>query len=101
VIGRASALIALLMATLSAVASAASSLAAEQARSSIGQACAEQEHRGKKVLLVVPDATRMCHALAVFSFVTHEGGRLGEVVVEPSICERTLNVESAPRAPCG
>ncbi len=48
------------MATLSAVAPTGSYLAAEQARSLIAQACPASDYRGKKVLLVVPDATRTC-----------------------------------------
>ncbi len=48
------------MRTLSDVSPRGSSLTAERTRALIAEACPVEEYRGKRVLLVVPDATRTC-----------------------------------------
>ena len=48
------------MSTLSQIASPGSYVSAEQARELIAQACPAKDYKDKKVLLIVPDATRTC-----------------------------------------
>jgi nickel-dependent lactate racemase len=48
------------MSTFFQVAPEGSYLTADQARALIAQACPAQDYQGKKVLLIVPDATRTC-----------------------------------------
>ena len=48
------------MSTLSLTAPDGTFLTSEQARALIAQACPAKDYRGKKVLLIVPDATRTC-----------------------------------------
>ncbi len=88
------------MRTLSAVAPRGGYLAAEQARSLIAQACPAQDYRGKKVLLVVPDATRTCPLGLLFEGLFEQiGGSTANLDVmialgthqplsEAAICER-------------
>src|SRR5262245_322821 len=46
--------------TLSLTASSGTYLSAAQSRELIAQACPTKDYKGKKVLLIVPDATRTC-----------------------------------------
>src|SRR5260221_9944647 len=48
------------MSTLSQIASPGAYLSAAQARELIAQACPAKDYKDKKVLLIVPDATRTC-----------------------------------------
>src|SRR5260221_14769248 len=48
------------MSTLSQIASPGAYLSAAQARELIAQACPAKDYKDKRVLLIVPDATRTC-----------------------------------------
>ena len=54
------------MKSIHALAPAGASLTAEQVAGAIGEACGAQDWRGKKVLLIVPDATRTAPVGQVF-----------------------------------
>jgi lactate racemase len=55
------------MSTLSQTAPAGQHLAAEQARALIAEACPPKDYRDRKVLLIVPDATRTCPLGMIFA----------------------------------
>jgi lactate racemase len=55
------------MSTLSQTAPAGQHLTAEQARALIAEACPPKDYRDRKVLLIVPDATRTCPLGMIFS----------------------------------
>ena len=54
------------MTTLSSIASEGSPVTAEQVASLVAQACPAKDYHGKKVLLIVPDATRTAPVGMVF-----------------------------------
>ncbi len=86
--------------TLSAKASAGGSVTAEQAREVIGKACPVKEYQGRKVLLIVPDATRTAPIGLIFKELFNQIGdataaldvmiALGthQPMSEVAICER-------------
>src|SRR6187402_1687192 len=88
------------MRTLSAVAASGSFLSADQARALVAQACSAQDYRGKRVLLIVPDATRTCPLGLLFAALFEQIGEAStsfDVMValgthqpmsEAAICER-------------
>jgi nickel-dependent lactate racemase len=88
------------MRTLSDVSPRGSYLPPDRARALIAQACPPQDYRGKKVLLVVPDATRTCPLGLLFEGLFEQIGgvtahfdvmiALGthQPMSEAAICER-------------
>jgi lactate racemase len=62
------------MSTLSRVAPEGSFLNDEQTRALIAEACTAQDYRGKKVLLIVPDATRTCPLGLLFAALFEQIG---------------------------
>lgn len=88
------------MSTLSATAPAGTHLSVEDARALIAQACPAKDYRDKKVLLVVPDATRTCPLGILFAGLFDQIGgatRAFDVIIalgthqpmsEEAICER-------------
>ena len=87
-------------ATLSATAPAGTYLTAEQARALIAQACPAKDYRDKRILLIVPDATRTCPLGILFAGLFDQIGgatknfdvmiALGthQPMSEEAICER-------------
>src|SRR3954470_23421015 len=88
------------MFTLSATAPAGSHLSAAEARALIAQACPAKDYRDKRVLLIVPDATRTCPLGILFTGLFDQIGaatRAFDVMIalgthqpmnEEAICER-------------
>src|SRR5580765_2642854 len=88
------------MSTLSLTASPGTSLNATQARERIAQACPAKDYKDKKVLLIVPDATRTCPLGILFAGLFDQIGAatkhfdvmiaLGthQPMSEEAICER-------------
>ncbi len=88
------------MSTLSHTAPHGTYLSAEQARTLIAQACPAKDYKDKKVLLIVPDATRTCPLGMLFSGLFDQIGAATEhfdVMIalgthqpmsEEAICER-------------
>jgi nickel-dependent lactate racemase len=96
------------MSTLSLVAPLGSYLAADQARALVAQACPAAHYQGKKVLLIVPDATRTCPLGLLFASLFEQiGGAVQHFDVmialgthqplsEEAICQR-LEISSEQR----
>src|SRR5476651_433758 len=96
------------MSTLSQIAAPGSYLSAAQARALIAQACPAKDYKDKKVLLIVPDATRTCPLGMLFAGLFDQiGGATKHFVVmialgthqpmsEEAICER-LDISLAER----
>jgi lactate racemase len=96
------------MSTLSLVAPLGSYLAADQARALVAQACPAEHYQGKKVLLIVPDATRTCPLGLLFASLFEQiGGAVQHFDVmialgthqpmsEEAICQR-LEISSEQR----
>src|SRR5438067_13483484 len=96
------------MTALSHIAPEGTNLSATQAREFIAKACPPDEYRGKKVLLIVPDATRTCPLDVLFAGVFDQiGGGTAALDVmialgthqpmsEEAMCER-LGVTPAER----
>ena len=96
------------MPTFSDISPRGSSLSAERTRALIAEACPAQDYRGKRVLLVVPDATRTCPLGLLFDGLFEQIGRVTasfDVMIalgthqpmsEAAICER-LEISSAAR----
>ncbi len=88
------------MSTLSLTASAGAFLSSEQARTLIAEACPAKEYRDKKILLIVPDATRTCPLGMLFARLFDQVGavtRALDVMIalgthqpmsEEAICQR-------------
>src|SRR3954466_16148813 len=88
------------MPTLSDVSPRGSHLATDRVRSLIARACPAQDYRGKRVLLIVPDATRTCPLGLLFGELFEQLGSVTEnfdVLIalgthqpmsEAAICER-------------
>ena len=86
--------------TLSQTAPAGTHLTDEQVRDLVAQACPAKDYKGKKVLLIVPDATRTCPLGLLFTAVFEQIGAataafdvmiaLGthQPMSEEAICER-------------
>ncbi len=94
--------------TLSVTASGGAYVTAQQTAALVAEACPAQDYRGKKVLLIVPDATRTAPVGLVFKAIF---GQIGEVtqaldvmialgthqpMAEEAICER-LEISMAER----
>ena len=62
------------MTALSHIAPEGTNLSATQARAFVAKACPPEEFRGKKVLLIVPDATRTCPLDVLFAGVFDQIG---------------------------
>jgi nickel-dependent lactate racemase len=85
---------------LSLIADSGSPITAQQATQLVAQACPAADYRGKKVLLIVPDATRTAPVGTVFQAIHEQIGgvtaaldvmiALGthQPMSEPAICER-------------
>ncbi len=96
------------MRTLSDVAPRGGSLTPERTRALIGEACPVQAYRGKRVLLVVPDATRTCPLGLIFDGLFEQIGTVTasfDVMIalgthqpmsDAAICER-LEISSQAR----
>src|SRR5882757_9597121 len=88
------------MSTLSQIASPGTHVSAAQARELIAQACPAKDYKDKKVLLIVPDATRTCPLGILFAGLFDQIGaatRHLDVMIalgthqpmsEEAICER-------------
>src|SRR5476651_2314828 len=88
------------MSTLSQIAPPGAYLSAAEARALIAQACPAKDYRDKKVLLIVPDATRTCPLGILFAGLFDQIGgatRTFDVMIalgthqpmsEQVICER-------------
>ncbi len=88
------------MSTLSQIAPPGAYLSAAQARELIAQACPAKDYKDKKVLLIVPDATRTCPLGILFTGLFNQLGAatshfdvmiaLGthQPMSEEAICER-------------
>src|SRR5258708_14664776 len=98
------------MSTLSQLAPAGAYLSADQARELIAQACPAKDYKDKKVLLIVPDATRTCPLGILFTGLFDQIGgatRAFDVMIalgthqpmsEEAICERLEITLDARRA---
>ena len=97
------------MATLSLTAPDGQSLAADAVRDLIAQACPAKDYKGRRVLLIVPDATRTCPLGLLFAGLHEQIGAataafdvmiaLGthQPMSEEAICQR-LEITAEERA---
>jgi nickel-dependent lactate racemase len=97
------------MSILSQIASQGGAVSPDQARQLIAHACPGKDYRGKRVLLIVPDATRTCPLGLIFKSLHEQiGGAVARLDVmialgthqpmsEAAICER-LEITSEERA---